>query len=182
MARSIIAYVLSGVFCFHAVSHLKAEPKEQLRQVGVAKIDITPDYSIRLTGYAVRKTESEGVAQKIYAKALALGSDEDHPAILITVDNCGVPASIRDEVARRLRAKQVEPNRVAVCSTHIHSAPWVEGFAPNIFGGAIPPDQQARVKRYTQELTDALENVALSALQGRSPARLSRGSGQAGFA
>ena len=40
-------------------------------QVGVAKIDITPDYPIRLTGYAVRKTESEGVEQRLWAKALA---------------------------------------------------------------------------------------------------------------
>jgi hypothetical protein len=31
--------------------------------VGVAKIDVTPDYPVRLPGYASRKTESEGILQ-----------------------------------------------------------------------------------------------------------------------
>src|SRR5437870_11500175 len=74
-------------------------------RVGVARIDITPDYPIRLTGYAVRKTESEGVEQRLWAKALAIGSDEDAQAILLTVDNCGVSALIIDEVAARLKTK-----------------------------------------------------------------------------
>src|SRR5437773_11634201 len=43
--------------------------------VGVAQIDVSPDYPIRLTGYAVRKTESQGVEQRLWAKALAIGSD-----------------------------------------------------------------------------------------------------------
>jgi len=52
--------------------------------VGIARIDITPDHPVRLVGYASRKTESEGVAQRIWAKALAIGSNEgDGPAVLI---------------------------------------------------------------------------------------------------
>ena len=40
--------------------------------VGVAKVDVTPDYPVRLPGYAGRKTESEGVLQHLWAKALAI--------------------------------------------------------------------------------------------------------------
>ncbi len=43
--------------------------------VGVAKIDITPSYPVRLTGYGSRQKESEGVAQKIWAKALVIGGE-----------------------------------------------------------------------------------------------------------
>ena len=75
---------------------------EAVFQVGVAKADVTPEYPIRLSGYGSRRTESEGVAQRIFAKALAIGSNADGVALLITVDNCGVPASITDEIARRL--------------------------------------------------------------------------------
>lgn len=160
-----------------------AAPRDQLRAVGVASIDITPDYPIRLTGYAVRKSECEGVTQRLFAKALAVGSDREGPALLITVDNCGVPGAVRDEVADRLqRQRGIAPSRVAICSTHTHSAPWVKGFAPNIFGGQIPADQEDRVERYTRELTDALETVALRALDDRQPAYLARGQTQAGFA
>ena len=171
-----------GVLGLFSLSAPAAE-RELLRSVGVARIDITPTYPIRLTGYASRQTESEGVAQHLWAKALAIGSDQDRPAILITVDNCGVPANVREEVVQRLyKAKRLDPDRIAVCSTHTHSAPWLKGFAPNIFGGPIPAAEEARVERYTRELTDALVSVALKALADRQPAKLSRGLGQAGFA
>ena len=39
------------------------------------------------------------------AKALALRAGDAPMAVVITVDNCGVPGHIRDEVARRLKAK-----------------------------------------------------------------------------
>src|SRR5438552_5619 len=103
-------------------SALAAE-KEPLVEIGVAKVDITPAYPIRLSGYAVRKKESEGVATRLWAKALAMGSDKEGPAILITVDNTGVPASVREEVVQRLKKKRVEPERVAICSSHSHTAP-----------------------------------------------------------
>jgi hypothetical protein len=153
------------------------------RQVGVAKVDVTPDYPVRLTGYAVRTTESAGVAQHLYARALAFGSDNDKPAILITVDNCGVPKNVRDEVTTRLSAKRrIQSERLAICSTHTHCGPWVKGFAPNIFGAPVPPDQQARVDRYTRDLTDALERAAVLALDDRHPAQINHGLTQADFA
>ncbi len=166
-----------------AINFATAAETETLRQIGVAGVDITPDYPVRLSGYAVRKGESEGVAQHIWAKALAIGSDAEHPAILITVENCGVPAGVRNEVERRLREKrQIEPDRVAICSTHTHSAPWLNGYLRNLFGGPIPTNQQAAVERYTRETTDAIEAVALKALADRQPGRLSRGNGHADFA
>ena len=63
-----------------------------LHTVGVAAIDITPDYPVRLSGYGSRRTEHEGVDQRIKAKALAIGGDKNL-AILLTVDN-SAPGSI----------------------------------------------------------------------------------------
>lgn len=146
-------------------------------------MDITPDYPVRLSGYAARKTESEGVAQRLWAKALALGSDREKPAVLICVENCGVPTWMRDEVAGRLaRARRIDPERVALCSTHTHSAPHLEGYLTNLFLGPLPSDQLERIGRYTRELVAALERVALEALDNRAPGRLWRGLGTASFA
>ncbi|MBL9130245.1 MAG: hypothetical protein JNG86_03545, partial [Verrucomicrobiaceae bacterium] len=75
------------------------------RQVGAASVDITPDYPVRLSGYGGRRLPNTGISQHIFAKALAIGSDEEGPALLVTVDNCGVPASMRAEVLRRLATK-----------------------------------------------------------------------------
>lgn len=79
---------------------------DEPRPVGVAKIDITPDYPVRLSGYGSRRTPHESVQQRIFAKALAFGSDADGPAVLVTVDNCGVPGAMRDEVVRQLRRRK----------------------------------------------------------------------------
>ena len=82
--------------------------------VGVAAIDITPSYAVRLSGYGSRRTESGGVALRIYAKAVAIGDE-----LVLTVDNLGVPETISAEIAKRL---QTPRERLAVCSSHTHCA------------------------------------------------------------
>ena len=67
--------------------------KENLIGVGVAQIDITPDYPIRMNDYGSRRSVSEGVIQRIYAKALVIGNDEEEPVPMVSVENCG----LRDE-------------------------------------------------------------------------------------
>ncbi len=150
--------------------------------VGVAKIDVTPSYPVRLSGFGFRRTESEGVTQKIWAKALAIEADRQSPAVLITVDNLGIPTYMVDEVARRLQAKaKLPPDRLAITATHTHTAPMLKNVAPTLFSVPIPADHQQRIDRYTAELTDHLENVALAALADRKPARLAFGIGKATF-
>ncbi|MCX7826691.1 MAG: neutral/alkaline non-lysosomal ceramidase N-terminal domain-containing protein, partial [Verrucomicrobiae bacterium] len=150
---------------------------------GAAKVDITPDYAVRLSGYGSRLEEHEGVEQRIFASALALGGDADGPAVLLAVDNCGVPAWMRDELIRRLAARtKITGPCVAICSSHTHSAPMLTGILPNLFSRDIPPAHWANVERYTRELTDKLEQVALAALADRRPAKLALGFGHASFA
>ncbi|HOX56042.1 MAG TPA: neutral/alkaline non-lysosomal ceramidase N-terminal domain-containing protein [Candidatus Paceibacterota bacterium] len=157
--------------------------KETFYAVGAAQVDITPDYPIRLNGYGARVKESEGIDQHIYAQALAIGSSKRSLAIVVTVDNVAVPAHLREEVAARLAKKAgLRNERFALCSTHTHTAPMLTGSCPNIFGADLPPDQQERVDRYTIELTDKLEQVALAALKARQPATLAWGQTKAGFA
>ncbi|MBI3879926.1 MAG: neutral/alkaline non-lysosomal ceramidase N-terminal domain-containing protein [Verrucomicrobia bacterium] len=154
-----------------------------LSDVGAAKVDITPDYPVRLSGYGGRRTEHEAVEQRIFAKALALGADAEGPAVLVTVDNCGVPAWMRDELVKRLAAKtKVVNDRVAICSSHTHSAPMLTGILPNLFSTNIPPEHLANIERYSRELMDKLEQVALAALADRQPSRLAYGFGHVSFA
>src|SRR6266849_8750655 len=116
MSFTWIALVLAGAVC--------AEPASTTHSAGVAKIDITPPYPVRLSGFGFRRTESEGVTQAIWAKALALGDDREEPAILITVDNLGVPEELVAELAARLQKKAgIRRERLAVTATHTHTAP-----------------------------------------------------------
>jgi putative membrane-bound dehydrogenase-like protein len=152
-------------------------------RAGVAKVDITPSYPVRLSGFGFRRAESEGVTQRIWAKALALHNEGGEPAVLLTVDNLGIPARLVEEVARRLAKKAgLKRERPAITATHTHTAPMLTGVAPTLFGQPIPKEHQAHIDRYTAELTDALEKAALAALADRQPARLSYGIGTVTFA
>jgi hypothetical protein len=149
--------------------------------VGVAQIDITPTYPVRLSGFGFRRTESEGVTQRIWAKALAI--DDGTPAVLLAVDNLGIPARMVEEIAARLEKKAKLPRaRLAVTATHTHTAPMLTGVAPTLFGMPIPKDHQEHIDRYTSELTDKLEKVTLAALTDCKPARLYWGIGKVRFA
>ena len=171
--------LLAAVLLAAAVPASSAELR-----VGVAAVDITPDYPVRLSGFGFRRDESAGVTQRIWAKALAFrGDGNDSPAVLVTVDNLGIPTYMTRDVATRLAAKaKVDPARFAVTASHTHTAPMLTNVCPTLFGVPIPPEHQAHIDRYTKELADNLEKVALAALADLKPARVEFGIGAATLA
>ena len=179
LARLLHALIVSAALAIAA--HSPAADAHWI--AGAAKVDITPDYPVRLSGYGSRRTESEGVEQHIFAKALALRAGDGPFAIVLTVDNCGVPGAVRDEVARRLKAKAGVPDeRVALCSSHTHSAPMLGGVLSTLFGVDVPADHAERIARYTKETTDKLEQVALAAIASAQPCDIAWANGEVGFA
>ncbi|WP_435017917.1 neutral/alkaline non-lysosomal ceramidase N-terminal domain-containing protein [Tundrisphaera sp. TA3] len=151
--------------------------------IGVARADVTPEGPIWLSGYLSRTAESNGVAQKIWAKALAIGSDEQGPAILVSLDSLGISAASVAEVAGRLERKAgIKPERLSIAASHTHYAPCLTDVAPHIFGKKLPAEEQARVDAYTRTLVDRLEKVCLDALADRAPGQLSWSQGKVGFA
>lgn len=174
-----------AVLCILHTQSFKATSAEPGGEwvAGVARIDITPNYPIRLSGYGNRRTESEGIAQRLWAKALALGNTNKRPALLVTVDNCGVSAQITEEVASRLQKKRgILRERFTLVSSHTHGGPCLTGVIPNLFSQPIPPEHQATIDRYTRELIDKLEEVSLAALDDLKPSRLGWAQGQVHFA
>jgi putative membrane-bound dehydrogenase-like protein len=150
-------------------------------RAGVAVIDITPEFPVRLAGFGSRRDESEGVTQRIHAKALAI-DDGGEPMVLVTADLCGVPAAFSEELAKRLEPAGVRRDRFNLTVTHSHTTPMVAGYLRTLFGVPIPPEHQQHIERYTAELLAKFETVAKAALADRKPARLSWGVGRVGFA
>ena len=152
-------------------------------RVGVARVDITPDHPIRLNGFGGRRTESEGVYQKLHARALAIEDGTVQPAVLMAVDVLGIPAEVFDEVAKRLAAKANLPKtRLAITATHTHTGPMLTGANPTLFGVPIPNAHLANIDRYTPRFIDKLEEAALAAIKDLKPAKLEWGVGGAKFA
>ncbi|MFL5245856.1 MAG: neutral/alkaline non-lysosomal ceramidase N-terminal domain-containing protein [Gemmataceae bacterium] len=187
MRRSTFAlgvWILGGFSLALPRDALRAgEDSESTYHVGMAKIDITPKEPIRLNGFGFRRTEFEGVTQKIWARALALDDGRKNPVLLITVDILGIPNEIRRELVRRFEKKAgLKAGNVAIAATHTHTAPMLKGANTTIFGEPIPTDHLDHIARYTTEFIDRLEKVGLEALENSQPARLTWGIGRVGFA
>ena len=162
------------------VAFVPAETHAEWR-IGASSVDVTAGSPVRLRGFGFRRAESEGVTQKIWAKALAIDDGQNGPAVLVTVDNLGVPWPMVQTVARRLHAKtDLAPARFAVTATHTHTAPMLSDVAPTLFGQPIPAAHQQRIDRYTEQLTGWIEQAALEALSDLQPGRLEWSPGRAG--
>src|SRR4028118_761607 len=105
----------------------KANTINRTMEVGVARIDITPQTPIRLAGYGNRKkSESEGVINRLEAKALAFGRDAQHPSIFITVDLVGIPGHITEKLAEQLSANMnIDRAHIVISASHTHGGPEV---------------------------------------------------------
>ncbi len=164
---------------------------KNLLDAGVSTINITPEWPVRLAGFAIRsKDAAEGTLLQLNAKALALGNDKQGPSVVITVDLIGIPWNVTKEVASRLKSKMgLDPARLAICASHTHSGPEL-GDLLNILqyrsatafsDSLISVDQMNKISLYVAQLTDKLEQVAIQALAARKPSYVSWTQGKVDF-
>src|SRR5690242_16058176 len=100
----VVALVLIGILSASSAMG-DEQPSSATYKVGVAKVDITPSYPIRLNGFGGRRTESEGITQRIWAKALAIESEGGAPVVIVTLDSLGIREAMVNEAANRLKEK-----------------------------------------------------------------------------
>lgn len=179
---------------FLASSSLSQTPPPAAKtiDVGIAKIDITPETPVRLAGYGSRdKSEFDGIIHRLEAKAMAFGSDTEHPSVLITVDLVGITERITSKLKQTLSRKAgIDPAQVVICASHTHGGPEI-GNLINILmyredigytDSLLPLEQSIHIAQYTEMLSQKLEDVSLAALKNRKPALVAWGQGQAFFA
>ncbi len=160
-----------------------AAPADPLVPVGVARIDITPELPIRLTGYQSRATEAARIGAPLHARALALGADADGPVVLVTAELIGIGEETARVVAEALERRFGLPRaRLALCATHTHNGPALADVLPYMFARDLPPEETARIAAYTARLRERLIEVAAAALADRRPARVAWTQGSVGFA
>ncbi len=149
---------------------------------GIASVDVTPSFPVRLNGFGGRRKESEGVRQSLWAKAIAIGTTDEDTVVVITVDTLGIPDDMTERIATKLKAQGIDRSRLAICASHTHSGPMIRNCANTLFGEPISDEHWQHILRYTEELESKLEQVATDALADRKPAKLSWGVGKVGFA
>jgi hypothetical protein len=150
-------------------------------RAGVARMKITPEKPIWMSGYGSRTHPSEGVVQDLWAKALAIEDARGGRVVIVTTDLIGLPRNISDMVAARIQKEYgLDRSRLLLNSSHIHTGPVLRrNFA--IMWDFRPEDTSA-INEYSAKLADTLVAVAAAALGDLRPARLAFGEGSAGFA
>ncbi len=166
----------SGVLCLFwllgAVSAIAAEPAKlyPLVLVGSAKVDITPSYPTRMTGYGARTKEHEAVAMPIFAKALVI----DSKAVIVSIETCGFGEPFSSTLAEKIcKSHDIPRERLVLSATHSHTAPWLRDFAPNIFPPPLPEGHDQHLTQYEAELTEKVVKLVGDAIKDSKPSRLS---------
>ena len=152
---------------------------------GLAKTDITPRVPVRMVGYASRDYEGQPDENKLFARALAIGSgDGELGALMITADLLGIPKSLSDRVFERLEEKLgISREKFAISATHTHGGPSLSGYMQELhFCQVLPDGEKQRIDEYTDWLVDRLVQIAIEAAETRQAAHLRWGEGSAGFA
>src|SRR3954453_11976562 len=102
--------VFSFVFVtFVVVLHSHASAAEKQWQAGVAKVNISPELPIWLSGYASRDKPAAKKHDDLWAKSLVIEDAAGHRAVLVTMDLVGIPRDLSDSVCKRVEEKYKLP-------------------------------------------------------------------------
>ena len=126
-------------------------------QVGFAKVNITPSYSVSLGGYGDESTRlSEGFVDYLYATCLALTYGEE-TILVYTIDNQSMGHDIANVFRKSItKATGIPAEKIYLGVTHTHSAPVKSG-------------------QYKDDLREWLAEAGQKALEDRAPATVQAG-------
>ncbi|SHN22840.1 Neutral/alkaline non-lysosomal ceramidase, N-terminal [Cyclobacterium lianum] len=177
MKRLILSLLTFGAF---QLTGFGSAPKPL--NVGLARVIITPETPVRLTGYSSRDVPFEGVHHDLWAKAMAFGDEKRGYRIIITVDLLGIPHKITEKVREALAQEiGVLPANLSICASHTHSGPQIGNIVSH-FHKPLDPDELAEIAVYAMGLVPKLKDLAMDAIANASPSLVSHSKGEVGFA
>lgn len=147
---------------------------------GVAAVDITPEDSLWMAGFAARTVPAQGVALPLHAKALAFQAAGHPAAVLVTVDLLGLTARLTDRAAIAVKRRYgLSRADILFNASHTHCGPVVDEQLSVAYD--LSPEAWAAIRAYSAGLEEKLVTVVGDALARLAPATLAYAQGQAGF-
>jgi hypothetical protein len=150
-------------------------------KAGAAKIVITPDQPMWMSGYASRTKPAEGKLHDLWAKALALEDPYGRRGVLVTLDLVGIPREHSVAVCAELHKKYNLPRESVILSvSHTHTGPVVGTNLLTMYD--LDDTQRQRVTDYAKSLHKKIITVVGQALADLKPAEITWGKGHVTFA
>ena len=135
---------------------------------GAAKINITPDVPIRMSGYANRSEPFTGVHDSIYATALAFENGQTR-MVMVAADVVGFSHEFVDQTKILIKnATGVTEDQVLIIAAHNHGGPVTSVYTDS------STDAE---KAYYEVLKNKLALVTKSAFENIQPAKIGAGKG-----
>ena len=129
-------------------------------QVGFARINTTPSYSVGIAGYSDDDTRrSEGFRTYIYLTCVAIKTGAD-TVLMYTFDGLSAAKSVQDKMRASITsAVDVPADNIFIGATHCHSAPTLTtSYEGN--------------DKYYQEFLQAAADAAKQAIEDLAPAQV----------
>ena len=150
-------------------------------KAGLAKSVITPKQPMWMAGYGGRTAPADGTEQDLFVRVLALEDDHGHRGIVLAGDILGVPQSLYDDLARRLKNQfDLDRSQFVLHASHTHCGPVLRGALYDAYPLDTP--QIELINTYSDWLTTEITATIGRALDDLKPATVSRGQGTADFA
>jgi len=165
-----------------ALSQSNNSPVSDWR-AGLSKVDITPKYPIRLSGYGSRSESTEQIATPLHIRCLALENQANEIHLILSVESIGLPGEMTHQVTKAIQDLYSIPReRIVVCSTHTHCAPALGKQLSNIFSTPLNEQEAANAEQYGLFLIEQITKSVEYAIESMQPADLSYACGNATFA
>jgi hypothetical protein len=150
-------------------------------KAGAARIKITPDKPLWMSGYSSRTKPAEGTLIDLWAKALVLADPDGRRVALVTLDLVGIPRdlslAVRDDISRKHKLPR---ECICLAVSHTHTGPVVGNNLSAMY--FLDQEQQRLVDDYARSLHTKLVDLVGKAIDNLEPADLTRGNGYVTFA
>lgn len=124
-------------------------------RIGTATRVITPDKSMRMSGFAGCTDPSDGTLMDIHAKAIAFEDYVGQRAVIVSTEVLLIARELRTAVEERIEDEyRVDPEALVLNASHTHYGPefWDTKF--KIYG--MNETERERFKVYYERLKDEL--------------------------
>ena len=150
-------------------------------KAGFAKVKITPDKPMWMSGYSSRTGPAEGTEIDLWAKAAAFQTSDGNSFALVTLDLVGIDRETSQAIGKRIMAKHQLPREaLAISVSHTHCGPVV---GKNLRSMYFFDDAQGKlVDAYTEALPGLILKAVDEAFAALEPMSLSWATGTSGFA
>jgi hypothetical protein len=171
--------ILLVVPCVASLS--RADEPAEVWKAGAARVKITPDKLMWMSGYSSRTKPAEGKVHDLWAKALVLEDPAGKRCVLVTMDLVGIPRDLSLAVRERIQKKHgLGREAILLAVSHTHTGPVVGHNLGAMY--FLDAEQRKLVEDYANALQEKLVAVVGEAVSELAPARIEWGNGHVTFA